>query len=70
MHYLFPRLKIQCQECIKSSFQVLVSLNERREKLFSLDKTVTTTIAMAAMIAIDEPIVAIQEILSTIDPKT
>lgn len=41
MHYLFPRPKIKCQECIKSSLQVLVSLNERREKLLSLDETMT-----------------------------
>ena len=29
----FPAPKLKCQECIKSSLQVLVCLNERREKL-------------------------------------
>lgn len=31
----FPSPQIKCQECIKSSLQVLVCLNERKEKLLS-----------------------------------
>lgn len=41
MHHLFPSPQIKCQECIKTSLQVLVCLKERKEKLLSLDETMT-----------------------------